>query len=40
MSNFLGWAARSHGDDFLAYPFSESANGKGTDPLGTQIEEL
>lgn len=40
MTDFLGWAARSHGDDFLIHPFNESANGKGTDPLGTQIEML
>jgi hypothetical protein len=40
VSDFLGWAAGSHGDDFLAHPFSESANGEGSDPLGTQIEAL
>jgi hypothetical protein len=40
VTDFLGWAAGSHGDDFLTHPFSESANGKGTDPLGTQIEVL
>jgi hypothetical protein len=40
VSDFLGWAVGSHGDNFLAHPFSESANGKESDPLGTQIEAL
>jgi hypothetical protein len=40
VSDFLGWAVGSHGDDFLAHPFSESANGKESAPLETQIEAL